>query len=134
MDVNLHTPTTCVQSQSFQGPSFDLHFMSPAAPVQAPQVTEQQKADEKSELPKTREQQVEEKEKSVVDSIIRRVNKDPRERKRNKLEDGFTGTSIPKKKNRKQKDSQIIDLDAIEYIDPTPPKKKPLKEAKSLEL
>ncbi|KAI3855077.1 hypothetical protein MKX03_018471, partial [Papaver bracteatum] len=30
--------------------------------------------------------------------------------------------------------SQIIDLDAIEYINPTPPEQKPLKEAKSIEL
>ncbi|KAI3851484.1 hypothetical protein MKX03_001200, partial [Papaver bracteatum] len=87
-------------------------------------------------LSETEEQDAEEKSegKAAVGSIIKRVKNDPRERKRKGLGSGFTGTGLQRKKNKKQQDDAVIDLEAIEYIDPTPPQQTPLKRPESLKL
>ncbi|RZC78587.1 hypothetical protein C5167_002792, partial [Papaver somniferum] len=63
-----------------------------------------------------------------------RVKKNPRERKRRGLEDGFSGIGLHPKKNKKQQGGEVIDLEAIKYIDPTPSQPKPLKRAESLKI
>ncbi|XP_026384508.1 uncharacterized protein DDB_G0286299-like [Papaver somniferum] len=68
MEVVQHTPT-CMQNQSFEGPTLDLHLDSPAAPVPSSQIIEQPKADKESDLSETEEQEAEEK--AAVGSIIK---------------------------------------------------------------